>query len=78
MKAPKVLSLRQAERPRYGVLYYAKVQSRATPGSVHFVSIGQRSSACSCPDSVFRRGRREPCDHVKAVRARIAKRVRAS
>ena len=47
MSAPKVISIHKAVKPRYGVDFYAKVQSRTQPGVQHTVIIGKRSAACS-------------------------------
>ena len=72
--APKILSIRKAVKPRYGVDFYAEVQSRTEPLIHYTVTIGKRTAVCTCLDSTFRRTRRKPCDHIKAVRDRLAKR----
>ena len=59
MALPKAVSIRKAEKPRYGVLFYAQVQSRTDGRKRYTVTIGQRSSVCNCLDSTFRRTRRE-------------------
>jgi len=72
---PKVISIRKAERPRYGVLYYAKVQSRSDRRRHHIVAVGKRSAVCGCETGIYRRTSKNRCDHVKAVRARLARRA---
>ena len=48
--APKILSIRKAVKPRYGVDFYAEVQSRTNPSTRHTVAIGKRTAVCSCLD----------------------------
>ena len=73
MKFPKVLSISKAKSPRYGVLFYATVQSRTDHRKHYTVTIGKTSSVCGCPTGVFRRTARTRCIHVRAVCAKLAR-----
>ena len=67
---PRVLSLRKADAPRFGVLAYGVVQSVSRGSRVnHTVVKRGRKWACSCEDHIFRGTN---CKHIQAARRRAA------
>jgi hypothetical protein len=72
MRVPRVLSLRRAVRPLYGVNTYGTVQSVSRPNRVnHTVVKRGRRWVCTCEHHIYRNA---ICKHIIAVRARAARR----
>jgi len=72
MKAPKVLSVRVADAPRFGVVAYGVVQSRSRSNRINHTVVKQgRAFHCSCEDHIFRA---IICDHIKAFKVKLAQR----
>ena len=75
MKTPKVLSLKTADAPRYGVLAYGIIQSGSRANRVnHTVAKRGRTWVCSCEHHIFTG---LPCKHIRLAAKRLAQRKAA-
>lgn len=75
MKTPKVLTLKTADTPKYGVTAYGLVQSLSRPRLLHIVTReGRNNWACSCERHLYSR---QTCDHIKQAKVVLARRKAA-
>ena len=75
MKRPKILSLKVADAPRYGVAAYGIVQSGSRSNRVnHTVAKRGRNWVCSCEHHIFTG---LACKHIRAAVKRLAQRKAA-